>query len=37
MRAFQSTPLTPLPLLLAAPIVPATCVPCHELASPLQP
>src|SRR5260221_13896779 len=29
--AFQPTPATPTPLLVAAPITPATSVPCHEL------
>ena len=27
----QFTPATPTPLLVSAAIVPATCVPCHEL------
>ncbi len=30
-------PATPMPLLVAAAMVPATCVPCHELSSTPQP
>jgi hypothetical protein len=28
--AFGATPLTPIPLLPTAAMIPATCVPCHE-------
>ena len=37
MRTFQPAPAMPVPLLVAAPMMPAVCVPCQELELTLQP